>query len=560
MKNFSIKNRVLILAVLPLVIAGFIIYLIVHFNIDALIKEQSDSTHQVLVSSKKIKLKEMTQIAVALVIEQYQNGGSKEQAVETLKKVSFGKSGYLFGYDSQGIRVFSGSSDAGVGDSYYDLKDVNGVYLIRDLIKAGQQNNFAQGNEYVTYHFPKPNEKQASPKLSYAAFFPDWDLMIGVGVYIDEIDTHINELNDNLDASTKSLLGKLALVIAVVIVASVAISLSLVRTITGPIRLVSSSIQELSSGEGDLTVRLDTDVAEEMSELANNVNNLMSWLHNMIATIKTITEQIEGAGASILSSAEEMKLNSLNQHDEADQVASATTQMSSASSEVAQSALSAAEAANVASNESQEADNKMTDANDAMMRLNGDVNNASEVIKQLGADVEQISSILLVIENIAEQTNLLALNAAIEAARAGEQGRGFAVVADEVRTLASRTQGSTEEIRQMILALQSGAQSAVSAMSTSIEKSQETSQILGLADESLSQISAAISEISQMNEQISTAAQQQRVVSEEISKRVEEISLKTHTSKSLSEGNESIANELELKTSELKSLVAKFKL
>ena len=195
-----------------------------------------------------------------------------------------------------------------------------------------------------------------------------------------------------------------------------------------------------------------------------------------------------------------------------------------------------------------------------MAQLAKEISRCAGMISSVETDVENISSVLQVIENIAGQTNLLALNAAIEAARAGEHGRGFSVVADEVRSLASKTQGSTEEIQQMIKRLQSSAHSAVEAMHNSTERSTQTESQFGATHQSLSQIIQLIFTISEKSVQIATAVEEQRIAGEHITQRIVEISEQTNLATEIAEKNDTAANTLQSKTQQLQNIIGQFKL
>jgi methyl-accepting chemotaxis protein len=247
------------------------------------------------------------------------------------------------------------------------------------------------------------------------------------------------------------------------------------------------------------------------------------------------------------------------QNTETDMVAAALNEMTASVQEVANHAHQAADSARQADEDASAGNKVVGETMESIRTLAGEVENAAEVIGQLEADSEAIGTVLDVIRGIAEQTNLLALNAAIEAARAGEQGRGFAVVADEVRTLASRTQQSTEEIQEMIERLQGGARNAVGVMSTSRERAQHSVEAAEQARQSLQGISQAITSINDMNTHIASAAEQQSASVSEINNNVENI---THVCETTSRGTAALSDatdELAALNRQLDGLVKQFK-
>jgi methyl-accepting chemotaxis protein len=237
------------------------------------------------------------------------------------------------------------------------------------------------------------------------------------------------------------------------------------------------------------------------------------------------------------------------QHSATDQVATAITEMSATVQEVARNASDAADAATEADRNVLQGQEVVQKTIGAITDLAQDVDNAAHVIRDLSTNSDNIGKVLDVIKGIAEQTNLLALNAAIEAARAGEQGRGFAVVADEVRTLASRTQESTQEIQEMIEKLQDGAGNAVKVMETGCDKAQTTVTLAEDAGAALKAITTSVNDISQMNVQIATAAEEQNAVTEDINRNVVDIS-------SVSDSTAEASNQIETATSSLAVLAA----
>lgn len=246
----------------------------------------------------------------------------------------------------------------------------------------------AEGNQYVSYYFPKPGESKASEKLSYSAYFPNWNMMIGVGVYIDEIDSQISVLEENIANTKSNLLSSIAVLAAVVTGILLFIALFLIKTITGPIKDVEESVKALSSGNGDLTMRLDTDVVKELVPLSGYVNDLLVWLHGIISEVKSITENVRADAKRMKESAEALAANTVAQHHETDQVASATTEMSQASSEVANNAIDAMETSIGNSEKTKES---LSSASDGLSHILSSIEQISSMNEQISTAAEQQS-------------------------------------------------------------------------------------------------------------------------------------------------------------------------
>ncbi len=293
--------------------------------------------------------------------------------------------------------------------------------------------------------------------------------------------------------------------------------------IARPLKEMAAMLDDIAKGDGDLTVRLQVDRADELGQIAGGFNTFLNKLQNMIRDVVGSVQKVSDSSEHTADIAIRTNQGVQRQMAEIDQVATAVHEMTATAQDVARNATQAAEAASHADRSANDGKRIVEGTARAISALAGEIGRAVGVVQNLAKDSENINAILVAIRGIAEQTNLLALNAAIEAARAGEQGRGFAVVADEVRNLAQKTQQATEEIQSMIQQLQHGTREVVSVMEQSQARTDDSVQQAQIAASALEEITQAVSVINDMNTQIASAAEEQSAVAEDINRNVTNI-------------------------------------
>ncbi|WP_063344575.1 methyl-accepting chemotaxis protein [Vibrio jasicida] len=344
-----------------------------------------------------------------------------------------------------------------------------------------------------------------------------------LNVVKDGIEAKQSELKSDISAAALRAEIILESGIAIVIIAALGMVILLLKTVVKPINDIKEAMVQIASGEGDLSQRISINSQDEIGQLAGGFNQFVTKIQATVSQVVESANTLRQEMNNLNSLTSTIADSTVGQQRDSEAVAAAVHEMQVTSRNVSDSATEAALASQTANEELSNTNIILEQTVGAIRDLAGEIESASQVINTLDSDVSNIASVLDVIRGIAEQTNLLALNAAIEAARAGEQGRGFAVVADEVRSLASRTQKSTGEIQAMIEKLQAGAAQAVEVMQGSKTSSEDTIQSAGLATESLAEILNAIARMNEMNTHIATAAGQQSSVSDEVNSNVQGI-------------------------------------
>lgn len=378
----------------------------------------------------------------------------------------------------------------------------------------------------------------------------------------DQVVSRVNQAYDAEDQSMQAQLKKSAMLIigssALALLVGLIAAWVITRLIVAPLRSVIAVAQQIASG--DLSGRMEVNRRDEIGQLMLAMQQMGNGLSSMVSGLQAGIEQLASSAHSLSSVTEQTNVEVSSQKEETEQVATAMNQMTATVHDVARNAEQAAQAAQAADEKVDSGQQVVRQSLQRIELLASSSTSASASIESLSAEIQNIGTVLSVIKSVAEQTNLLALNAAIEAARAGEQGRGFAVVADEVRALAKRTQQSTEEIERLVSTLRTAAQS-------SVQQIQQSGELVKLAvsdaletESALGSIAAAVSLIQQMNQQIAAAAEEQSSVAEEINRSVTSIRASADQSALSMQGNAASSIQLAQLGAELKGMVGHFRL
>ncbi|UPR35379.1 cache domain-containing protein [Vibrio cyclitrophicus] len=448
-------------------------------------------------------LTEVEKMAIDGTLEEQQ---AKQLATRLLRNNIYKDNEYVYVADENMTFVATPLDPQLHGTSFNDFKDGDGN-SVGQLIQRVLGNRTGQIIEYTwTQKLPDGTIEE---KLSIAEKTPHWGWVVGTGIGFNEVNTRF--------WSTAQWQLFLCVVIAGLILSSLIVSIKrMLALLGGEPKDVREAVQAVAEGRIQTsfeTQAINGSIYHAVQQMSKSLAELVSNLNASMLALRSELQRVEDRAGSIAQLTD-------TQQQSTEMIATAMTEMASSANNVADSAGDTARNTDEADKQSQHTQQLIHNTVDNIQGLAGQLGTASEAVANLDSDVHNIVKVLDVIGDIAEQTNLLALNAAIEAARAGEQGRGFAVVADEVRNLAGRTQSSTKEIQLMINNLQEGSRNAIKTMEVCATTSESTVTESQNASEALQQIVVALESISSMSHQIATAAAEQTQVSDDISKRI----------------------------------------
>lgn len=508
--------------------------------------------NKVLWVEKEDKLSALADAAVTIVDKYYQESQqgqlteqqAKTRAIEALDNLRYSGNEYYFTLNRQGIMVQHPFAKKLVGTNVLPIKDPDNVQLFQKMLDV----TAAKEKGTVSYMWNRPKADAPSPKMSMVKRFEPWGWVIGTGIYVDDIDEELQRFITN--NSIIFLIVWLPVLLLLYIIS---------RSVTTPLRQTINAMKNIATGDGDLTLRITSQSRDELAELAQYFNVFIEKIQQVVNSVNQSVNQSQHLASDLATIANEANDMTQAMQQETQSVATAINEMAMTATEVANNAQLAADNTTDADHQADRTTVVVSNTIDNINRLSQELETTAEEAQELQSRSSQIDHILDAITAIAEQTNLLALNAAIEAARAGEAGRGFAVVADEVRTLASRTQQSTQEIGKIIDAIRHTIGQVNASVSRAQSQSRDTVTQTGEVVQALDSIKLAIQQISDMNGQIASATDEQSSVIAELNMNITRINDISVDNQHKSEDVASNSHQLQSNSSELSQLIKVFK-
>ena len=546
----SLKKKLLAFTIIPLLLGSFVFSSIGVVTINSAGEKRLKEYRETLLAERKEKTLNLIEIAIKSI-----EGLPKEKAASAIKKLQYAKNGYFYIVDYNSFMVSHPDPKLENKDAS-DLKDPNGVYIVRDIVKTAREKGDEGG--YTSYMWKTPGGDRMQPKLSYSKVLKKWDWIIGTGIYIDDIDVLVAKEREMIKGEISSLLVKntvIAVIIVMVLLAIVTYFAN--RYISKPISDLSNGIKDFNN---DLTKKITVTTGDEIGELTKWFNSYIDNLHDVIKKVSDATTDINSGVSDLSTAVERQATVSTEQSAAVSEITSTMEEFSASSTQIADHADSVVDIASKTWENTKRGAGAVESVLMKMSDITDDSRKSIQEIVELGRKSREITKVMEIINAIADQTKLIAFNAALEASSAGEAGKRFGVVAVEIRRLADSVMESTGEIESKINEIQEAINRLVIAsekgakgIQEGMEYSNQTAGILaGIVDDAQATTDAA--------KQISLSTQQQKTASTQVVVALREIMSGTgQTSESIIRIH-SFSKELTELSNNLRALVEKFRL
>ncbi|KEX90449.1 methyl-accepting chemotaxis protein [Pseudomonas umsongensis] len=539
LRNFSISRRLWLILLTSILMLLILAGLMLKQNHDDLYAAKALKTRHVVETVSGI-LRHFQ----ALEGQGLERGQAQQQASAVIRNLRYGHDDYFWIEDLDTRMVMHPNAKL-EGKRMAGTRDPDGKALFDEMVAVANRD----GSGLVHYRWPKPGSDAPVEKVSYVELFKPWGWIVGSGIYIDDVQVEFR----------RQLIQAFVIVLTIALLLS-ALILLIARSIALPLAQVVNAMENIASGEADLTHNLDSRWRDELTALSSHFNAFTHKLRAVIGQSMQTAGNLDQASQSLGEIASNSQRHSQQQSQQMELVAAAIHEVSYAVQDVAKNAEHAANEVRQADEQARQGQHNIDSSLRQIDQLSETIGQAVEVIQSLAQESTQIGSVLEVIRAIAEQTNLLALNAAIEAARAGEQGRGFAVVADEVRLLAQRTQQSTAQIQGMIERLQGNSEAAVDVINASSQAARQTVVQARETGESLHLVITALRNLTELNASIASATLEQSHVVEDINQNVTHAASLAHENALAADQSNEASQNLGQLAGQLNRLLGQFRL